>query len=188
VDTSLGAQRPCFSASGTCVTGKIRSSSAHFSWRHPAMHTAPKRNHPRLLRCLTVGERGERNAPPVPSGFEASGLIKPTSIETCKHMRLASYEGQPAIVRFSPDSAVVVIWFCKYDSGHIVSGVPRAWDSQVRIPLPVSTPGPLPQTLSHSLREWAAPARPLGKRTADDGQIMKRSPTSCSTNSPLSAA
>jgi WD40 repeat protein len=43
-------------------------------------------------------------------------------------LTLARYEGQPAIVRFSPDSAVVVIWFCEYESGHVVSGVPRAWD------------------------------------------------------------
>src|SRR6185295_14624716 len=43
-------------------------------------------------------------------------------------LALAEYEGQPAIVRFSPDSAIVTIWFCKYQNGHIAGGTPRAWD------------------------------------------------------------
>jgi hypothetical protein len=53
---------------------------------------------------------------------------------------LSQYDDQPAIVQFSSDSAVVVIWFCKYENGRIVSGQPRAWDSTGRIvPVPRDT-------------------------------------------------
>ncbi|TBA29340.1 WD40 repeat domain-containing protein [Rhizobium ruizarguesonis] len=43
-------------------------------------------------------------------------------------LTLSEYKDSPEIVQFSPDSAIVVIWFCKYQNGKIVSGVPRAWD------------------------------------------------------------